>query len=214
MKEYKSYEGPLIGMLLAMVSGSIDSYTFLDRGGVFAGLQTGNNILMGISLSQLQFGKALQYVISILFFALGILIVKLIQQKIEQESIRKRVIIIYEITILLISGILAKVLPDMLIVGLLAIAASAQLQEFKMLKGNSFNPLMMTGNVSKTMNNLYATLKNKDNKSKGILIDTLMIMFSFILGSLLMGAVNNFANDFSILASVLPLVIVLFSIKE
>ena len=38
-------------MLLAIVGGFLDAYTFVGRGGVFCNAQTGNIVLLGVYLS-------------------------------------------------------------------------------------------------------------------------------------------------------------------
>lgn len=48
MKNKDIFMHPLIAILLAITSGGIDAYTFIEQGGVFAGLQTGNSILLGL----------------------------------------------------------------------------------------------------------------------------------------------------------------------
>ena len=41
-----------LGILLAIVGGFLDAYTFVGRGGVFANAQTGNVVLMGIEAAK------------------------------------------------------------------------------------------------------------------------------------------------------------------
>ena len=42
----------LIAMLLAIVGGFLDAYTYVARGGVFANAQTGNIVLFGLHLAE------------------------------------------------------------------------------------------------------------------------------------------------------------------
>ena len=58
MKNKDIFTHPLIAILLAITSGGIDAYTFIQQGGVFAGLQTGNSILFGISLANHDFAQS------------------------------------------------------------------------------------------------------------------------------------------------------------
>ena len=53
-KPYPVHESLLIGTLLTAAAGSFDAFTYLLHGEVFAGLQTGNVILLGIHLGQAQ----------------------------------------------------------------------------------------------------------------------------------------------------------------
>lgn len=41
-----------LGLLLAVVGGFLEAYTFLSRGGVFANCETGNLVLLGLYLAQ------------------------------------------------------------------------------------------------------------------------------------------------------------------
>ncbi|MEG0079125.1 DUF1275 family protein, partial [Enterococcus sp.] len=51
-KEYPLHERLIIGVFLAAAAGGLDAYTYLFHGEVFAGLQTGNFILLGLNLGQ------------------------------------------------------------------------------------------------------------------------------------------------------------------
>ncbi|CAI2588769.1 hypothetical protein AKUH3B204M_05980 [Apilactobacillus kunkeei] len=192
VKNKDIFTHPLIAILLAITSGGIDAYTFIEQGGVFAGLQTGNSILFGISLANHDFAQSLKYIFSIIFFALGIVIIKVMQRKLDSINTRKVIIMFYEIVVIMIVGLLVKDTSSVLIVGLLSLVSAAQLQEFKLLKGNPFNPLMMTGNISKIANNAYLVLVDHDKKAKSLLVDTIMVITSFILGTFIMGIVDHY----------------------
>lgn len=209
MKNKDIFMHPLIAILLAITSGGIDAYTFIEQGGVFAGLQTGNSILFGISLANHEFDQSLKYIFSIIFFALGIVIIKVMQRKLDSINIRKVIIMFYEIVVIMIVGLLVKNTSSVLIVGLLSLVSAAQLQEFKLLKGNPFNPLMMTGNISKIANNAYLALVDHDKKAQSLLMDTIMVITSFILGTFIMEIVDHYLNAYSVLVLIIPLSLVI-----
>ncbi|CAI2589642.1 hypothetical protein AKUH4B412M_06020 [Apilactobacillus kunkeei] len=209
MKNKDIFMHPLIAILLSITSGGIDAYTFIEQGGVFAGLQTGNSILFGISLANHEFDQSLKYIFSIIFFALGIVIIKVMQRKLDSINIRKVIIMFYEIVVIMIVGLLVKNTSSVLIVGLLSLVSSAQLQEFKLLKGNPFNPLMMTGNISKIANNAYLALVDHDKKAQSLLMDTIMVITSFILGTFIIGIVDHYLNAYSVLVLIIPLSLVI-----
>ena len=209
MKNKDIFTHPLIAILLAITSGGIDAYTFIEQGGVFAGLQTGNSILFGISLANHDFDQSLKYIFSIIFFALGIVIIKVMQRKLDSINTRKVIIMFYEIVVIMLVGLLVKDTSSVLIVGLLSLVSAAQLQEFKLLKGNPFNPLMMTGNISKIANNAYLALVDHDKKAQSLLMDTIMVITSFILGTFIMGIVDHYLNAYSVLVLIIPLSLVI-----
>ena len=61
-----------LATILALTGGFMDAYSYLMRGGVFANAETGNIVLMGISLAQGEWQRAFYYLIPIVAFALGI----------------------------------------------------------------------------------------------------------------------------------------------
>ena len=48
----KTSESVRLGVLLAIVGGFLDAYTFICRGGVFANAQTGNIVLIGVEATK------------------------------------------------------------------------------------------------------------------------------------------------------------------
>ena len=84
MKKVKQMsESLLLGIILAIVGGYLDAYTYIIRGGVFANAQTGNIVLLGINLAEGNFSNVIHYLIPILAFALGVLITEAVKQKLK-----------------------------------------------------------------------------------------------------------------------------------
>ena len=48
-----------LGIVLALAGGFMDAYSYMCRDGVFANAQTGNMLLLGINLSERNWGMAL-----------------------------------------------------------------------------------------------------------------------------------------------------------
>ena len=69
-----------LGVLLAIVGGFLEAYTFLSRGGVFANCETGNLVLLALYCSQGQFQRALTYLPPIAAFFLGVLAAELFRK--------------------------------------------------------------------------------------------------------------------------------------
>ena len=76
---YPIHERLLIGTLLTAAAGSFDAYTYLLHGEVFAGLQTGNVILLGVHLGQGQWYTAIRYLVPILAFMFGTMAARALQ---------------------------------------------------------------------------------------------------------------------------------------
>ena len=56
-------ETHLLGLLLAVVGGFLDAYTYLCRGRVFANAQTGNIVLLGVNLTEQNWNRTFYYLI-------------------------------------------------------------------------------------------------------------------------------------------------------
>ena len=76
-----------LGALLALVGGFLDAYSYTTRGQVFATAETGNIVLMSLNLSRGDFRMALHYLLPICVYALGILVVKNVEDNANQHHL-------------------------------------------------------------------------------------------------------------------------------
>ena len=60
-----------LGIILAIIGGFMDVYSYKARGKVFANAQTGNILLCGIYISEGNFTKSIQYFFPVFAFTLG-----------------------------------------------------------------------------------------------------------------------------------------------
>ncbi|WCJ52861.1 DUF1275 domain-containing protein [Lentilactobacillus buchneri] len=92
-----------------MAAGVLDSYTYLQDGGVFAGLQTGNLILTGLRIGRGDYASIGQALVSLVMFAVGVAIIRVIQYHYPSERAvtRKRVTLAFEILILVVVSLIA-----------------------------------------------------------------------------------------------------------
>lgn len=211
--EEKIHERLEFGMALAATAGGLDAYTYLVHGEVFAGLQTGNFILLGVHLGQGHWGALIHYLIPILAFALGALLARYLQTKIHKNQ--QLWFLTFEISLLLIVGIFSPQLPNLVVNALLSIAAATQLQEFQRLKGKPFTSLMMTGNLRNLSTNFFEGFLQHDAAKRIAFRDTIIILSSFVLGALLNGFLVTYFNQRTILFSLIFLGLsVLLLLKE
>lgn len=200
---FPSHERLLFGSLLTFTAGSLDAYSYLIHGEVFAGLQTGNLILLGINLGKMHFSTASHYLISLLAFGVGTLLIKVLQHVLENKGASKtterRLVLWYMTAILVLSAILQKHVPNLVGTSILSFAAAAELQEFRKLKGAPFMPLMMTGNFRTFYEALYESLFRGNTKMAQTAIDIATVIFTFFLGALLISATVPVLAGFAIL---------------
>lgn len=86
LKEQAS-ESYLVGVLLAIAGGYLDVYTYVCRGGIFANAQTGNIVLLGISVADRNWSKIGGYIYPILAFMAGILVAELVKRGFRNRAV-------------------------------------------------------------------------------------------------------------------------------
>ncbi|WP_301099070.1 YoaK family protein [Otariodibacter sp.] len=209
-KQHEVHERLEFGLALAAMAGGLDAYTYLTHGEVFAGLQTGNFILLGIHLGQGNWDVLINYIIPIIAFFLGALIARHLQNKIVKNQ--PLWFLFFETILLLFVGLLSPFFPDLLVNALLSITAAMQLQAFTKLKGKPFTSLMMTGNLRNLSTHFFDGYIDKDPAKKTAFKDTLFILSSFAFGALVNGFFITYFGEHAILFSLIFLGIAIFLI--
>jgi len=192
----------MIGSLLAAAAGGFDAFTYLLHGGVFAGLQTGNLILLGAHLGQGQFNLVWRFVVPILAFVVGTMIARWIQHQAKHYKrplLQQQMILVWELILIVIVAFFSPSLPDIPVSGLISMAAAAQLQEFRKLKGGPFTSLMMTGNLRTVAEGLYDGIFHHSQPALAKAADIATIIASFVIGAGAMGFTVLRLNHFAIL---------------
>lgn len=206
--QFPSTERLPMGMLLAATAGAIDAYTYLAHGGVFAGLQTGNMILMGVALGNGDWPQLVNHLIPFLVFAVGTVVVRGLQHTLEsKDTRRKRALIVlgFEAGMALLIALIAPYLTDIAASSLVAIIAAAQLQEFRSLRGRAFTSIMMTGNLRVTATGLYDGIVHGSNAAYHQARDGAACILALIVGAGLSGLSTHYLGARGILFTVVPL---------
>ena len=68
-----------LGILLAIVGGFLDAYTFISRDGVFANAQTGNMVLLAVKAASKDWQGSLLFIPPIIAFILGVLVSEIVK---------------------------------------------------------------------------------------------------------------------------------------
>ncbi|MDV7718969.1 DUF1275 domain-containing protein [Pediococcus ethanolidurans] len=207
---YPAYQQLYFGAFLAAIAGGLDAYTYLEHGGVFAGLQTGNLILLGVNLSKGHFAKVGYYLIAIVAFGLGTIFIRHVQHYFKQNYLKRAYfVLIYEFALMVLVAMIGSRAPDVITVMLLAITAAAQLQEFRKLQDEPFTSLMMTGNIRTAAENLYTGYVHHDVPSQQKAKNTGIVVGSFMGGAFIAGIFVPWLQDAAILV---PAVLILGAI--
>ena len=156
-----------LAMLLCIVGGFLDAYTFTTRGKVLANAQTGNLVYLALNLAERDYQKVFSYFVPIFVFALGILFseyLKHVFTKYENFRWQHTAIIIQLIVMFFISFIPPNHL-NMLVNVIISFIAALQYQGFKKIHGVNGATTMCTGNLRSSMEFLSQFIMTRDKKS-------------------------------------------------
>ena len=209
----------LIAVLLAIVGGFLDAYTYVARGHVFANAQTGNIVLFGLHVAEGNWLTAVSYFIPIMAFVAGIFIDELIRKYfLPKPKIHwRQIILIFEIIILFIVAWLPLGGTNDLIANILvSFVCSMQTQSFRKVRGLPYATTMCTGNLRSGTELLFRFTQTKNSEERKKTLRYYGIITFFIVGAGI-GALltNHFGNVTAAFCNILLfLVCVLLSIKS
>lgn len=182
-------ESIFLGVLLTIVGGFLDAYTYIGRGGVFANAQTANMVLVGIDAFEGNWGQVLLYCLPIFAFIVGVIVSEILKKSSSSLFISnsKGAILAIEIVILLIVGFVPYTVSNIFVTVTLSFITSLQYCSFKKLADSPYASTMCTGNLRSASQAAYTAFTKKDHKAAKEALSLFIIIFSFIFGAFLGG---------------------------
>lgn len=210
-KKYYSAENTLLVFLaFAVIGGFLESYTFLLHGGVFCNAQTGNIVLLALSLLQKQANSALHYAFSIFAYIIGILC-SAILPRLFQKKLLFPLITLLEAAALAAIAFIPGSAPDFYTYTSVSFLCALQYNSFTVCRNSALSTTFCTNNLRQATLCLFHAATNKDKnklKSAGIYF---AIIFAFIAGAVAGAFAAQTLGNFSVLCcSALLLPICLF----
>jgi uncharacterized membrane protein YoaK (UPF0700 family) len=209
-----------LGVLLAIVGGFLDAYTFICRGGVFANAQTGNIVLVGIDAARGNFVQASMALLPILAFIIGIIVTEKIKDfefpSSTSAAYSEQIILIIEIIVLFIVGFIPSTAPHAFATLAISFVSSVQIASFGRLVDSPYSTTMCTGNLRTASQAAYKAFVKKDISATLKTTRYMIIIFSFIIGACIAGILTLLVWVKSIwfAAIMLILSLVLFRVDE
>lgn len=174
------------GMMLALMGGFMDVYSYTLRGNVFATGQTGNLVLVAVDFAEKDYMGMLHAAVPIVSFWLGIFIAwhMFYSQCKEKPLLWKRWILVAEIFILFITGLIPCSYPDIIANSLVSFAASIQYCAFRKFgEDQNYASVFCTGNMRSCAENYYKGILRKDKQSLKKALRYSYILISFAAGA-------------------------------
>lgn len=176
----------ILGMILAAAGGFLDAYTYISRGGVFANAQTGNIVLLGISLADGKLNRAVYYLVPIMAFVLGIFIAESVRHK-YRDSDRmhwRQLVVILEIFVLIVVALIPQGNLNMIANVAVSFTCAMQVEAFRKMNGNAFATTMCTGNLRSATEKLFRYAVKKEQAELGKSVQYYGIILVFIVGGM------------------------------
>lgn len=192
-----------LGALLALAGGFLDAYTYLVRGGVFANAQTGNLVLLGVSLAEGRLERAVHYLIPVLAFAGGVVVAELLKRRGRRRDAGlhwRQTVLAAELLLLILVAFLPQQLNALANV-LVSFICAMQVESFRKVNGNAFATTMCTGNLRSGTERLflYFTTGEADHRHRAG--QYYGIILCFVAGAALGALVSGWLGIRSVLAA-------------
>ncbi|WP_314989081.1 YoaK family protein [uncultured Gemella sp.] len=188
-KNLPVHEQLMFCLLLTVMGGFFDAYTFVNCGGIFANAQTGNLIFVGIDIIEGNFGEVLHYLIPIFSFVVGVLVSKFIENRYKELSIFKHIfmLLLIQMTALIIISIKHQFFGIDVRPIVISFICAIQYDGFRKVNNLVFASVFCTGNLRSMSEHLYklVVLKKQESKTPLIIYSTVISVFLFgvILGA-------------------------------
>lgn len=167
-----------LGVILALVGGFMDVYSYMGRDGVFANAQTGNILLVGVHLSEGDPSLAMRYLLPVLCFSLGIMACDLVHERFSSVIHWRQVTVIVEAAILFVVSFMSSDynLPANCLTSL---ACGMQVESFRKIHGRGVATTMCIGNLRSALQNVddYVITHKSGFLVNGLLYFGVIIVF-------------------------------------
>lgn len=205
-KSYHIYESMLCAFLVTFISGFINAFTYLTQGGRFAGVQTGNLLMMGIRLAEGRLLEAIKFLIPILVFMAGQAFTYFFKSWVLKNRFHWHLFSSLTLTGLCLIAVLGlKLFHPYVIVSILALFMSLQVDSFKSIWGTPFATVMMTGNIKNAAYYWVKGFIEKDIKVRKDGRNILFILVTFSLGAMCSTFLSIRLGELSLIFSLIPL---------
>ena len=216
MKNRQISESIAVGIFLALSGGFMDAYSYINRGKVFANAETGNIILMALKVCEGKFFEAVNYLIPIISFAVGVAICEIIKYRKERINMIhwRQILVLFEIFAFIVVGFLPQEM-NRVANSIISMISGIQFATFPKIRGTAMATTMCTGNLKTGTQNMYRGIKTGDKSAieKGLYYYVCILVF--ILGTMVgYFAVKLMAEKAIFLAALAMINIFIMMFKE
>lgn len=181
------WEKPIFVMIITIVGGYMNGYTYITRHNILANMHTANMSKLGINIALGQWQNALSYFIPIVACILGAAFSELVKALLIIHKFKgdwRKLALTLEAISLFFIGLMPTSCPDIIVTNLVSFFMGYQLCLFRECLGIGFNTTICTGNIRNVGQLLYNALDEKSKNSIRKLIIFTCLTFFFALGAI------------------------------
>lgn len=173
-----------VGVCLTLGGGFQDAYSYNCRDHVFANAQTGNIVLLGQNVANLDWERAFHYLIPIAAFAGGVYAAEWIHHCFfERQRIHWRQVVLgIEIFLLFLAGLLPQSY-NITANALMSFACAMQVDSFRKFRGIPCATTMCIGNLRSGMEMICKYQMTGEEEARGKAFHYLFIILTFTVGA-------------------------------
>lgn len=186
-KKVPPWERPMFMMIITIVGGYMNGYTYITRHNILSNMHTANMSKLGINIALGQWQYALSYFIPIVACILGATFSELVRTLLIRHKSRgdwRKLALVLEAIALFFIGLLPTSFPDIIVTNLVSFFMGYQLCLFRDCLGIAFNTTICTGNIRNVGQLLYNASDEKSKDSIRKLIIFTCLTFSFAVGAI------------------------------
>ena len=186
-----------LGIILALAGGCMDVYSYVGRDHVFANAQTGNILLVGVSISEGNWALAGRYFFPVVSFAVGIMLADLVHERFGSVIHWRQVTVFFEAVILLGVSFIPGGGYNLLANCLTSFACGMQVESFRKIHGHGIATTMCIGNFRAGLHALgeYWFSRKRSDRNKALTYFIVIAFFALgaVLGSRLIARMGQWA---------------------
>ena len=171
-----------LGIILALAGGFMDVYSYIGRDHVFANAQTGNILLVGVSISEGNWALAGCYFFPVVSFAVGIMLAVLVHERFGSVIHWRQMTVFFEAVILLGVSFIPGGGYNLLANCLISFACGMQVESFRKIHGHGIATTMCIGNLRNALQNVddYIITHKRGFLENGLLYFGVIFTFVFV----------------------------------
>jgi uncharacterized membrane protein YoaK (UPF0700 family) len=172
-------------LLLMMSCGIMGAYTYVLKGGVFCNAQTGNILLFGIALGQMQRAKAAYLLIPITAYFSGAFVSEILPVYVRKTGLLRWDTLLtgVEFVVLILLGFLPESVPVQVFQVTINFICSMQYNTFRQAQGIPMATTFCTNHLRQVGIHLAKWFRKKDQNALARSFRHLEMIGAFVLGS-------------------------------